>query len=190
MVSNKNLLFQGSIFRGELLLSGRVIWSLPETAESFFDQPIYSRWFIIAKVIHWVATTVDGRNPQQPPGMHKTLKIMGYLPYQPVSRISSINSSEHDPWAHEASTHELSRLFGGFNAAFPPINALNQGAVGCSTQVHQEETSSKLCEVNVFHQLSTEATVFFGKDLWKSYPPGNVVSPKKNTKKAVSGWQY
>jgi len=32
--------------------------------------------------------TVDGRNPKQPPGMYKTMKIMGYLPYQLVSRIS------------------------------------------------------------------------------------------------------
>jgi len=33
-------------------------------------------------------TTVDGRNPKQPLGMYKTQKIMGYLPYQLVSRIS------------------------------------------------------------------------------------------------------
>ena len=38
-------------------------------------------------------TTGDGRNPKQPPGMYKTLKIIGYLPYQLVSRISSIDSS-------------------------------------------------------------------------------------------------
>ena len=35
--------------------------------------------------------TVDGRNPA-PPGMYETLYIMGYLPYQLVSRISAINS--------------------------------------------------------------------------------------------------
>ena len=35
--------------------------------------------------------TVDGRNPA-PPGVYKTMQIMGYLPYQLVSRISSINS--------------------------------------------------------------------------------------------------
>ena len=33
---------------------------------------------------------VDGRNPKQPPGMYKTLTMV-YLPYQLVSRISSIN---------------------------------------------------------------------------------------------------
>ena len=38
------------------------------------------------------STTADGRNPA-PPGMYKTLQIMGYLPYQLVSRISSVNSS-------------------------------------------------------------------------------------------------
>ncbi len=32
--------------------------------------------------------TVDGRNPKQPPNMYETLQIMGYLPYQLVSRIS------------------------------------------------------------------------------------------------------
>ena len=40
-------------------------------------------------------TTVDGRNPQQPPGMYETLwnpANYGYLPYQLISRISSINS--------------------------------------------------------------------------------------------------
>ena len=36
--------------------------------------------------------TVDERNPKQPPGMYKTLQNMWYLPYQLVSRISSINS--------------------------------------------------------------------------------------------------
>ena len=36
---------------------------------------------------------VDGRNPKQPPGMYKTLGILGYRPYQLVCRISSINSS-------------------------------------------------------------------------------------------------
>ena len=37
--------------------------------------------------------TVDGRNPAQPPDMYeKTLERIGYLPYQLVSRISSINS--------------------------------------------------------------------------------------------------
>ena len=35
--------------------------------------------------------TVDGRNPA-PPNMYETLQIMRYLPYQLVSRISSINS--------------------------------------------------------------------------------------------------
>ena len=35
--------------------------------------------------------TVDGRNPA-PPGMYKTLWILGYLLHQLVSRISSINS--------------------------------------------------------------------------------------------------
>ena len=36
--------------------------------------------------------TVDGRNPA-PPGMHKTLSIIGYLSYQLVSQISAINRS-------------------------------------------------------------------------------------------------
>ena len=36
--------------------------------------------------------TVDGRNPAQPPDMYETLQRIGYLPYQLVSRISSINS--------------------------------------------------------------------------------------------------
>ena len=35
---------------------------------------------------------VDGRNPKQPPGMFKTLEIMAYLPYQLLSRNSSISS--------------------------------------------------------------------------------------------------
>ena len=34
--------------------------------------------------------TVDGRNPA-PPNMYETLQRMGYLPYQRVGRISSIN---------------------------------------------------------------------------------------------------
>ena len=38
-----------------------------------------------------VVPTVDGRNPA-PPGMYKTLSIIGYIPYQLVRRISFINS--------------------------------------------------------------------------------------------------
>ena len=38
------------------------------------------------------SNSVDGRNPKQPPGMYKTLYIIGYLPYHLVSQISSINS--------------------------------------------------------------------------------------------------
>ena len=38
----------------------------------------------------YIQNTVDGRNPA-PPGMYKSLQIMGYLPYQLVGRISSID---------------------------------------------------------------------------------------------------
>ena len=41
--------------------------------------------------------TVNRRNPA-PLGMYKTLYIMGYLPYQLVSRISSINSTLMPFW--------------------------------------------------------------------------------------------
>ena len=43
---------------------------------------------------HWwvliTAHSVDGRNPA-PPDMYETPQIMRYLPYQAISRISSIN---------------------------------------------------------------------------------------------------
>ena len=59
-------------------------------------QIIWILLILVPRVITYTppknSHTVDGRNPT-PPGMYKTLCIMGYLPYQLVSRISSINSS-------------------------------------------------------------------------------------------------
>jgi len=47
--------------------------------------------FFIQRIKIWdsphLDDTVDGRNPA-PPGMYKILDIIGYLPYQLVSRIS------------------------------------------------------------------------------------------------------
>ena len=39
--------------------------------------------------------SVDGRHPKQPPGMYKTLQIMGYSPYQLVQDFF------HQPYVHE-----------------------------------------------------------------------------------------
>ena len=53
-------------------------------------------------------TTVDGRNPA-PPDMYETLRIMGYLPYQPVQHFfhQHINfhfpSDSHTPWIYPRS---------------------------------------------------------------------------------------
>ena len=45
---------------------------------------------IQARFHHKLGITVDGRNPA-PPDIYEILSIMGYLPYQLISRISSIN---------------------------------------------------------------------------------------------------
>ena len=36
---------------------------------------------------HIPEDTVDGRHPKQPPAMYETMKITGYLPYQPVQEF-------------------------------------------------------------------------------------------------------
>jgi len=46
--------------------------------------------------VYHTENTVDGRNPA-PPRMYETPKIMGYLLYQPLSRISSINGNISSP---------------------------------------------------------------------------------------------
>ena len=61
MVSNRNLLFQGSIFRGKLLVSGRVIYRIgPEPfqiQEIIFEVPEVStiEWLIVGlgRLVVW-----------------------------------------------------------------------------------------------------------------------------------------
>ena len=48
--------------------------------------------FLVMALYLFQFSTVDGRNPEPPPGMYKTLKIMGLTTNLNWSRISSINS--------------------------------------------------------------------------------------------------
>ena len=83
--------------------------------------------------------TVDGRNPA-PPGMYKTMQIMGYLPYQLVSRISSINSIKLFPacqgsksgsvWTSNSPIKPRRIFFKSTDGRFPQANAMGHIRMG------------------------------------------------------------
>ena len=65
------------------------------TVRARFDifRQIVVQFFVCIRRKSWpdfscLTDTADGRNPKQPPGMYKTVFLMGYLPYQLVQDFS------------------------------------------------------------------------------------------------------
>ena len=102
--------------------------------------------------------TVDGRNPKQPPGMYETLQIMGDLPYQLVSGISSINrcAEVKSSWLTLSNGHHKRRLQYALRVGSPKKTCRRFLSLGKACLMPEHRNSERL--FGKYHQKGCPET--------------------------------